>query len=526
MSTSSKPNTTRGSQSFPSQPSTQFANLDIGSPLLAGSALPVESGWDLIGGGADIWETADQFHFAYKDISGDFDIAVRVESFTPAHLYSKAGLMIRESLDAESAHLMFLVFADNEPRNNNLGAYEMQFRPAAGENCQAIYPAVRPPAMPEFPAAYPDSWLRVARRGNQFSAFASTDGKTWKRYAEQVLPLASVVKVGPALTSHNPQVLAKAAFRDYIEYHQASPQMVKRVKLAARGPEFSRMVLGTWRILDTRPTPQEINRRIHTGLDLGITTIDTAEIYGLYEVEKLLGEALALSPGLRDKLELVTKAGIYVPCSHHPERRTAHYNATGPRLIESLESSLRWLGTDHVELFLVHRPDWLTRADDTAAGLNGLLGAGKIRSVGVSNYSAAQFDLLNARMEQPLVTNQIEFHLLHPEPIHDGTLQQCERLGVLPMAWSPLAGGRIFDPGNPAAQRLASAAKSMSTRYHSATLEQLAYAWVLAHPSHPLAVIGTNKPERLQSAAKADTIVMEREDWYALWEAAQGRKIP
>jgi predicted oxidoreductase len=301
---------------------------------------------------------------------------------------------------------------------------------------------------------------------------------------------------------------------------------MKRTKLAAHGPEFSRMVYGTWRLLDTKPTPQEINRRLHACLELGITTIDTAEIYGLYEVEKVLGAALALSTGLRDKFEIVTKAGIYVPCSYHPDRRTAHYNATAPRLLKSLEKSLRLLGTNRVELFLVHRPDWLARADDTAAGLNELMRSGKIRAAGVSNYSASQFDLLNARMEQPLVTNQIEFHLLHPEPINDGTLHQCEKLGVLPMAWSPLAGGRIFDLNNPAAPRLAAAAKSMASRYSAATLEQLAYAWILAHPSHPLPVIGTNKLERLQSAAQADAIVLEREDWYALWEAAQGRKIP
>jgi predicted oxidoreductase len=301
---------------------------------------------------------------------------------------------------------------------------------------------------------------------------------------------------------------------------------MKRSKLSPQGPEFSRMVYGTWRLLDTQPTAQEINRRLYACLDLGITTIDTAEIYGLYKVEEQLGAALALSPGLRDKLEIVTKAGIYVPCPQHPERRTAHYDATGPRLIQSLEKSLLLLGTDHVELFLVHRPDWLTRADDTASGLNQLLRSGKIRSAGVSNYSASQFDLLNAQMEQSLATNQIEFHLLNPEPIHDGTLHQCEKLGALPMAWSPLAGGRLFDPNHPAFTRLAAAAKSMATRYNGATLEQLAYAWIMAHPSRPLPVIGTNKLERILSAAKADDIVLEREDWYALWEAAQGRKIP
>jgi predicted oxidoreductase len=286
------------------------------------------------------------------------------------------------------------------------------------------------------------------------------------------------------------------------------------------------MAYGTWRMLATSPDAQEINRRLHVCVELGITTIDTAEIYGRYKVEEALGAALALSPGLRDQLEIVTKAGIYAPNAYHPERRTAHYNATGARLIKSLEKSLRLLGTDHVELFLVHRPDWLTRADDTAAGLNELTRSGKIKSAGVSNYSASQFDLLNGLMDQPLVTNQIEFNLLHQEPICDGTLHQCEKLGILPMAWSPLAGGRLLNAEDPAAVRLAAAAQEMEPRTSGAALEQLAYAWILAHPSQPLPIIGTNKIERIQSAAKAVDIVLEREDWYALWQAAQGRKVP
>jgi predicted oxidoreductase len=225
-------------------------------------------------------------------------------------------------------------------------------------------------------------------------------------------------------------------------------------------------------------------------------------------------------------MEIVTKAGIYVPCSHYPECTTAHYNATGSHLIQSLEKSLRLLRTDRVDLFLVHRPDWLTQADDTASGLNAMTHSGMTLSTGVSNYNVSQFNLLNSHMDHPLVTNQIEFHLLHTGPIDDGSLHQCEQLKVSPMAWSPLAGGQIFDASNPAAQRLAAAAMRMAPRYDGASLEQLAYAWILAHPSRPLPVIGTNKLERLESAAMSDGIVMERQDWYALWEAAHGSKIP
>ena len=204
-------------------------------------------------------------------------------------------------------------------------------------------------------------------------------------------------------------------------------------------------------MLDDGSSIQDINARLNRCVELGITTIDTAEIYGLYEVEEALGKALALSPGLRDRIEIVTKAGIYVPNARHLDRKVGFYSASGARLIKSLEKSLRLVGTDRIDLFLVHRPDWLASIDDTAGGLNQLLGDGRIRSAGVSNYSAAQFSALNSRMEKPLATNQLEFHLLHMDPIYDGTFDQCQELGVQPMAWGPMAGGRLFDKTNEAA---------------------------------------------------------------------------
>lgn len=301
---------------------------------------------------------------------------------------------------------------------------------------------------------------------------------------------------------------------------------MKRIELASSGPEFSQLAYGTWRFLDGDLSAQDINRRLNRCVELGITTIDTAEIYGEYDVEEAVGQALDLSPGLRDKLELVTKAGIYIPCKYHPERRVAFYNATAERLKKSLEKSLRFLGTDRLDLFLVHRPDWLTSIDETAAGLNQLIGDGKIISAGVSNYTPSQFDALNSRMDTPLVTNQVEFHLLHMDPIYDGTFDQCQQQQVKPMAWSPMAGGRLFDTSNAAAQRLAKEATELSEKYDGATLEQLAYAWIMAHPSNPLPVIGTNKLERIESAAKSVEIQLDREDWYALWTAAKGQGIP
>jgi len=302
--------------------------------------------------------------------------------------------------------------------------------------------------------------------------------------------------------------------------------MITRNKFSLNSPEFSSQVYGTWRMLDDDSSIQDINSRLNRCVELGITTIDTAEIYGLYEVEEALGKALALSPGLRDKLEIVTKAGIYVPNSRHPNRKVGFYSASGARLIKSLEKSLRLIGTDRIDLFLVHRPDWLASIDDTAGGLNQLLRDGKIRGAGVSNYSATQFSALNSRMEQPLATNQLEFHLLHMDPITDGTFDQCQELKVQPMAWSPMAGGRLFDKTNEAAARLAQTAADLSPKYNDATLEQFAYAWIMAHPSRPIPIIGTNKVERIESAAKSTGIQLDQEDWYAFWVAAHGHSIP
>lgn len=286
------------------------------------------------------------------------------------------------------------------------------------------------------------------------------------------------------------------------------------------------MVYGTWRMLDGAHSSQDINRRLNRCVELGITALDTAEIYGGYAVEAALGDAMALSPGLHEKLRVITKSGIYVPNSKNPERTVGFYDASATQLKQSVEASLRLLGRDRIDLFLIHRPDWFSSIDDTAAGLNQLIRDGKIQHAGVSNYTPTQFAALNSRMDTGLLTNQVEFHLLKMEPIIDGTFDLCLQHRMRPMAWSPLAGGKLFDKNNPASVRLASVANSMSAKYGGATLEQLAYAWVMGHPSRPIAVIGTNKLERIESAVRAASLTLEREDWYALWVAAQGRNIP
>ena len=304
--------------------------------------------------------------------------------------------------------------------------------------------------------------------------------------------------------------------------------MVPKVSLSSNGPEFSRLVFGTWRVLDdpaTR-TAEGLHSRLRVCEEVGITTVDTAEIYGVYRVEEALGAAMAVDRSLRQRLQIVSKCGIYVPCEFHPDRKTAFYNATAERIVKSAEKSLRFLGTDYLDLLLVHRPDWLASVDETAEGLNRLLKAGKIRHAGVSNYSVTQFDALNSRMLKPLVTNQVEFSLLHMDPVYDGIFDHAQQHGYRPMAWSPLAGALLWDTSHAASQRLQALGRELSEKYDGATLDQLAYAWILAHPVGALPVIGTHKPERIRAAAAATKLRLEREDWYALWTAAKGHPIP
>ncbi len=304
--------------------------------------------------------------------------------------------------------------------------------------------------------------------------------------------------------------------------------MTSQVSISPQGPKVSEIVFGTWRLLDeeNKPSTKDTIERLELCLELGITTIDTAEIYGLYTVEAALGAAFKEKPGLRDQFQIISKCGIDVPSAEKSSATLPHYNARADNLIHCTEKSLRLLNTDHLDILLVHRPDWLTPADNTASGLNQLIAEGKILHTGVSNYSPAQFDLLNDRLEHPLVTNQIEFSLLHTAPLDDGSLAQCELHRTRPMAWSPLGGGRLFDDKNEAATRIRKCMDELREKYAGADNSTLAFAWVMAHPSNPIAILGSNRLERIRSTARAAEIKLDHQDWYALWQAAHGYPVP
>jgi hypothetical protein len=197
-------------------PAGNFKHTDIGNPALAGTVKTSDGGFDVTAGGADIWGVKDEFNFVYTEHTGDFDFAARLESLSGADLYTKAGLMAREDLTADCRHIYFQVFPDNKPRNNNNGGYEFQYRLKKGGEMKAIYPKSST-GSPEFPVAFPNSWIRLKRVKNDFTGYYSTDGKTWKVYTTFNLDLPSKIYFGPAVTSHNTKATVTAKFRNISE---------------------------------------------------------------------------------------------------------------------------------------------------------------------------------------------------------------------------------------------------------------------------------------------------------------------
>lgn len=285
---------------------------------------------------------------------------------------------------------------------------------------------------------------------------------------------------------------------------------------------LSRMAYGMWRVADDSDTsPGHIQAKIETCLTQGITTLDLADIYGDYTAESLLGAALKAAPDLRDRVEIMTKCGIIVPVGRHGAARVKHYDTTARHITAAVEASLRDLGTDRIDLLLIHRPDPMMDAGETGRALDALVESGKVLAVGVSNFLRADTELLQDAMVQPLCVNQIELSLGAPEAFVNGELAFLQRQGMVPMAWSPLAGGALFAGAQPellVALRAMAAAKGCD-------MAALAVAWLLAHPAGILPVMGTNTLSRIAALTDAFRVDLDREDWFVLYQAALGQEV-
>jgi predicted oxidoreductase len=281
-----------------------------------------------------------------------------------------------------------------------------------------------------------------------------------------------------------------------------------------------------WRLLEWERSPADLARFLSDCIQLGLTAFDHADIYGEYRCEQAFGLALKELAPARESIQLISKCGICLVSEQRPTHRIQHYNTSRKHLLRSVENSLRNLGTEYLDLLLIHRPDPLLQASAVADTFHELQSQGKVRHFGVSNFLPHQFQLLQAKMDFPLVTNQIEYSPLAMKHQADGTIDLCQQLGIRPMAWSPFAGGALFTAATERAVRVREALKAVGNELGGASLDQVALAWILAHPAGFLPVLGTGKLPRVRSAIHAFQLSLTRQQWFSIWEASAGEPVP
>ncbi|MGG4169961.1 aldo/keto reductase family oxidoreductase [Rossellomorea vietnamensis] len=289
---------------------------------------------------------------------------------------------------------------------------------------------------------------------------------------------------------------------------------------------FSRIIHGLWRLSDWNQSKEETLSLIQHNLDKGITTFDHADIYGSYTCETLFGEALALQPSLREKMEIVTKCGIVLPSDNRRENKTHHYNTSKKHILASVENSLQQLKTDYIDLLLIHRPDPFMNGEEVAEAFTQLKEEGKVRHFGVSNFKDHQWSMLQSYLPFPLITNQIELSAYHLENFEDGTLNLCQEKRVAPMAWSPLAGGAVFKGEDRKAVRLQHTLKKVQEETGAKGIDQVLYAWLLNHPANIMPIVGSGKKERIQHAIDSLSISLNHDQWFEILQTSMGHDVP
>ncbi len=289
---------------------------------------------------------------------------------------------------------------------------------------------------------------------------------------------------------------------------------------------FSEIAAGFWRLRDWNMSQKQLTGFVIQCLEMGITTFDHADIYGLYSCEEIFGKAMAGQSSLRGRMQLLSKCGIKLVSEKNPGLRTKIYDTGSDHIIRSVENSLRALHTDYLDALLIHRPDPLMDPGDTAEAFALLRDSGKVLHFGVSNFLPSQFGLLQSFVDFPLITNQVEISVMKLDAFSDGVLDQCRQYGIKPMAWSPLAGGALFHSQEPQAQRLRASLEAIGSELGNYSIEQVALAWLLHHPSGIIPVLGTGNIERVKQSAEAGKIKLTREQWFSIWMASTGAELP
>lgn len=290
--------------------------------------------------------------------------------------------------------------------------------------------------------------------------------------------------------------------------------------------QLSRIIHGHWRLHEWNFTPQELLTFTKKLIELGVTTLDHADIYGNYSCEALFGNALRLDSKLRSQIQLISKGGIKMRSSNYPERKVKYYDYSAAEICATVDRSLHNFGTDYLDVFLLHRPSPFIDPEEVAKAFDILKTAGKVLEFGVSNFSPRQLESLQRFVSVHLRYNQVEISPLELEFFTSETSFYCQQQQIIPLAWSPLGGGKLFDETDPTAIRVRKTLLEIGEKIGAKSLEETAYAWILAHPLTIHPIVGSGKIDRIEFAVNATKLKLTTEDWFAIYSAALGHEVP
>lgn len=290
--------------------------------------------------------------------------------------------------------------------------------------------------------------------------------------------------------------------------------------------KLSRIIHGHWRLVEWDLSSQELLKLTEQVVELGITTFDHADIYGNYSCESLFGEVLKLKKDLREKIQIITKCGIKLKSNKFPGRDIKYYDYSYDHIVDSVNSSLQNLNTDYIDVLLLHRPAPFFNPEEVALAFSHLKLSGKVLHCGVSNFTPLQYNMLNSYTDEKLVTNQVEISPLCLENFENGNVDFFLKERIKPMAWSPLAGGKLFNPASEREVKVFNTLSEIAQEYNTGSIAKIAYAWLLNHPVGILPIVGSQKMHRIKEAVEAFEIKLTTEQWYKIYTASIGKELP
>ena len=282
---------------------------------------------------------------------------------------------------------------------------------------------------------------------------------------------------------------------------------------------LSRIISGTmnWGTWGVNHSKEDMCKLISESFDSGINSFDHADIYGGYTTEESFGDAFAETGIKREDVYFISKCGIMYPSEKLPVK-IKHYDYSEDHINKSVDNSLRNLKTDYLDCLLLHRPSLLMDISVIADTVKRLVKSGKIKSFGVSNFTASQMDMFKGKLD--ILYNQINLSLTHLDHMFDGTLEYMQANDILPMAYSPL--GSYFNEENGKIKKVVDKLKNK----YSCSDYQILISWLLKHPSKVYPVIGTTKSDRIISTLESLKIKIDLIDWFELLEASVGKRVP